>query len=126
MVLTTILAVLGVSLIVFAFWRFGFSHRSVFSPPGLLTLAGIALIVAAVIFGVIQSQRNDERAKFDASLVKMFGRPPDRLDLQGNDLLSFKGTAYYGGKRFQLETKCDSFNEKMSHYRVIATPMDGK
>jgi hypothetical protein len=53
----------------------------------------------------------------------MFGRPPDRLELEGNSLSTFKGVAYYDGKAFQIKTEPATYNDKMAQYQVIATPI---
>lgn len=124
MILPATLGICGACLIVFAIWRLKRAeNRSVFTPQGLTLLAGIALVTAALIIGPIQADHREQRAKFDASLVKMFGRAPDRLELQGDSLATFKGVAYYDGKAFQIKTEPITFNDKMAQYQITATPI---
>jgi hypothetical protein len=89
----------------------------------LLSLA-FTLIPAAIYFGCIANQQRNERRTFDESLVKMFGRSPDHLDLQGNEMSNFHGTVTYGVKTYTLETKIYGMSNAGTSYQVIATPVE--
>src|SRR5258708_518320 len=116
MILPLILAVAGISLFVLAIRRFGVSrHHRVVSPPGLLTLGGIALLTIAFFLGVAQANTNRDRATLDESLVKMFGRLPDRTDLEGSDMQTFKAVVHYGDKQFRLKTEREVSNDQTPH-----------
>src|SRR5258706_5510499 len=96
------MAIIGGILLVIIFTRFGLAplRKNVASLPGLLLLLGLGLITAAMIFGFIAQQHIQERAKFDETLVKMFGRAPDKIELEGDTLAEFHGTATYGDKGY--------------------------
>jgi hypothetical protein len=103
----------------------GFDQK--LSPLSVVLLSlTFVLIPAAIYFGCVANQQRSERRTFDESLVKMFGRSPDRLDLQGNEMSNFHGTAAYGPKTYTLETKIYGMSNAGTSYQVIATPGDAE
>jgi hypothetical protein len=125
MPLAITMGIVGVILLIIVFARFGVAqiHKNVASVPGLLLLLGLGLITAALIFGFIADQHNKERAKFDETLVKMFGRAPDKLDLEGDSLPEFHGTATYGDKKYTLVTHITGGNGSVTKFEITATPV---
>jgi hypothetical protein len=125
MPLAIAMAIVGIILLIIVFARFGVAqlHKNVASVPGLLLLLGLGLITAAIIYGVIAQQHIQERAKFDETLVKMFGRAPDKLELEGDTLSEFHGTATYGGKVYTIATRITGANDSATKFEITATPL---
>jgi hypothetical protein len=125
MTLAIIMCIVGVTLLIFVVARYGLKqmHKNVASVPGLLLLVGLGLVTAAVFLGVIAQQHKEERAKFDETLVKMFGRAPDKIELEGDTLDEFHGTATYGDKKYQLASHVTGSNESVRKFEITATPL---
>jgi hypothetical protein len=126
MVLAILLGVGGVLAIIVALGRYGLraSIRGNFGAGSFVLLLGLGMITASVILGVIASDQAGDRAKFDQALVKIFGRPPDKLDLNGSTLLDFHGVAQYGDKRYQLKVDPITANDTRETVQVEATPIN--
>ena len=126
MLLSLAAALLAITLISIAIFHYGFSaYKSVMSPPGILIILGVALLTYSIIQFAITSQQIKEREKFDAALVQIFGKKPDELQLTGDTLSTFTGTAVVNGKRYTLRTEIDFINRAKTGYNIIATPIDG-
>jgi hypothetical protein len=118
-------AVAGIALIAIALMRFGGFRRITrgnFGLGSILFFVGLMLLAAAAITGYIANDRAENRRQLDQALVKMFGRAPDELDLQGNTLLDFQGTMRYDNKRYRLRVITTGGNDRMTKYEVEATP----
>ena len=90
----------------------------------ILVILGVALLVYAFVQFAITSQQIKEREKFDAALIQIFGKNPDEIHLTGDTLSNFTGTAVVNGKRYTLKTEIDFMNRAKTGYNIIATPVD--
>jgi hypothetical protein len=126
MLLPILLAVGGALAIIVALWRYGWrvSARGNFGVGSFLLLLGVGMLTASIILWKIASDQREDRAQFDQELVKMFGRPPDKLDLTGNTMPDFRGVAQYGDKRYQLKVDEFSSNDTGTTFQIKATPIN--
>lgn len=118
-------AVAGIALMAIALIRFGGFRRisrGNFGLGSVLFFVGLMLLPAAALTGYIANDRAENRRQLDQALVKMFGRAPDELDLQGNTLLDFQGTARYDNKRYRLRVIPTGGNDRMTKYQIEAIP----
>lgn len=118
-------AVAGIALMAIALIRFGGFRRisrGNFGLGSVLFFVGLMLLPAAALTGYIANDRAENRRQLDQALVKMFGRAPDELDLQGNTLLDFQGTARYDNKRYRLRVIPTGGNDRMNKYQIEAIP----
>jgi len=118
-------AVAGITLMAVALMRFGGFRRITrgnFGVGSVLFFVGLMLLPAAFITGYIASDRAADRRQVDQALVKMFGRAPDELKLQGGTLLEFQGTVRYDNKWYKLRVIPTGGNEHITKYQVEATP----
>jgi hypothetical protein len=127
MVLIIFLGFAGVCVIVFAVRRFGFSrvfHTGAITRPTLVMLLGLGLIAASFINFLIELDHRGQREKLDGALIKMFGRLPDELELEGDRLGEYQGIARYDAKRYRIESKptLTSRTDKQD-YEITATPL---
>ena len=126
-----VMAVVGLVLLVFGLTRFGINsiRQSIGSAGGLIMLLAICLLTGALGVGLVGLSHRDDRKKFDAALVQIFGRAPDKLDLEGDSMREFNGFAEYDKKRYRLEVKVIGMHDTAgggteTNYNIIATPMD--
>jgi hypothetical protein len=126
----------GVYLIVVTCRRYGFDEakRNIFSRPGAMLAGGVLLLIPSFMsgfFGIaFMLGASHLRQTWEAELTKMFGRPPDRLEIESNlggSLPGSRGFAYYGTKRYRLECSGGELIKKNGkeywRWTLTATPL---
>jgi hypothetical protein len=128
----------GVYLIVVTVRRYGFDEasRNVISRPGAMLAGGVLLLMAACMAGVFAGLgmfgASSLRQTWEEELTKMFGQPPDRLEIEERDLAGSlsgsRGIAYYGTKRYRIECRGSELVKKDGkewwRYTLKATPIE--
>jgi UPF0716 family protein affecting phage T7 exclusion len=124
----------GVYLMVVTARRYGFheASRNLASRPGAMLAGGVLLLIAGFVAGtmstLIMLAASHTRQTVEEELTKMFGRPPDRLELEGAGLGSARGAPYYGTKRYQIDTssgeELQKDGEQWKRYTITAKPLD--
>ncbi|VTR97629.1 hypothetical protein [Tuwongella immobilis] len=137
-ILSISLAVLmgGVWLIVLTSRRYGFQQagQNIFSRAGALLTAGVMFIMAGLIAGLfsifILLAAADLRQTWNDELTKMFGRPPDRLELDdpyAGSLSGSKGLAWFGSDCYEIQCKGSKLirrdGKDWREYDLTATPI---
>lgn len=127
----------GVYLIVVTARRYGFSEagQNVISRPGAMLTGGVLLLMGGCVAGLIATfamlAASHLKQTWEEELTKMFGRPPDRLEMEeapGSSLGHSRGVAYYGTKRYRIECSgrelIQKGGEEWWRYTHTATPLD--
>jgi hypothetical protein len=128
-VVGSLLAVSGLFVLVVTWRHFGlFGNHSIAKPSGLLMILGVGLLLGGGVTVLAQLKEHETRIEdqklLENKLEEMLGRKPDRLELEGDNLHSFRGTAFYGTKRYKIETQYRTESGKEQVFRVVATPLD--